>query len=235
VGFLESFCRNRKLPAMVGILENQTQIKKRITMIVSYRKYSKTMMLFSTAMLVIIGVILFSLAGFAKAKHEVTGLEPSIVQTLPFEVSKETAKEDNVVMHENKTVISAEEIQNASNILQEEVDDAEVGQKKQTPQTQEATVRIQEKNIEHEKEVVKLSDIAQKTLIVSQDKVIDSRIVQEKQNQQTQEAMVEVQEENIKDDIKIVATESSKKAPAEVLKVFREVYNISDENKDILI
>jgi bla regulator protein BlaR1 len=68
-GFLDKFCRNRRLPALVGILENKSQIKRRIAMIVNYRKYSKKMTAAAIAMLIMTGFVFFTLTGFAKEKQ----------------------------------------------------------------------------------------------------------------------------------------------------------------------
>ncbi len=87
VGFLESIYRNRKLPALVGILESRTQLKKRITMIVNFRKNSKIMMLLSNALLIVIAVAFFSFTGSAKPDYEITAPDSVILQALPVDVS----------------------------------------------------------------------------------------------------------------------------------------------------
>ena len=66
VGFLERYCQNRQLPSMSGILENKTQMKRRLTMIVNYKKYSKRMTVMAVAMLLATGFIFFTITGFAK-------------------------------------------------------------------------------------------------------------------------------------------------------------------------
>jgi len=66
VGFLERYCQNRQLSSMASILENKTQMKRRLTMIVNYKKYSKTMTVIAGALLIGTGLIFFTLTGFAE-------------------------------------------------------------------------------------------------------------------------------------------------------------------------
>jgi TonB family protein len=66
VGFLERYCQNRQLPSMAGILENKTQMKRRLTMIVNYKKYSKGMTAMAVALLLATGLIFFTITGFAQ-------------------------------------------------------------------------------------------------------------------------------------------------------------------------
>lgn len=68
-GFLDKFCRNRRLPALVGILENKSQIKRRLAMIVNYRKHSKKITTAAIFMLIVTGFIFFTLTGFAKEEQ----------------------------------------------------------------------------------------------------------------------------------------------------------------------
>jgi beta-lactamase regulating signal transducer with metallopeptidase domain len=69
IGFLERYCQNRQLPSMAGILENKTQMKRRLTMIVNYKKYSKGMTLMAVAMFLATGLIFFAITGFAQVKN----------------------------------------------------------------------------------------------------------------------------------------------------------------------
>lgn len=66
VGFLEKYCRNQQLPSLAGILENNTQMKRRLTMIVNYKRYSKTMTIMAFGLLLTTGLIFFALTGFAQ-------------------------------------------------------------------------------------------------------------------------------------------------------------------------
>lgn len=231
VGFLEKFCRNRKLPALVGILENQTQIKKRITMIINYRKYSKMMMFFSNTLLIIIGVIFFSLAG-AKENHERPGLDSSILPTLLFEVQKDLATQDNDVKYEKEAVRLAEAIQKAPVVAQDiDAKDA-VAREKLNQKTQKAMIAVQDNDIKDEKKVVRLPETTQRASVVDQDMGVKNEIEQAKQNLQTQKALVAVQDNNIKDEKEVVRlVERTQKTPAEALKIFKEVYNISSEKR----
>lgn len=68
-GFLDKFYRNRRVPALVGILENKSQIKRRLTMIVNYRKHSKKITTAAIFMLIVTGFIFFTLTGYAKEEQ----------------------------------------------------------------------------------------------------------------------------------------------------------------------
>jgi len=104
VGFLERYCQNRQLPSMAGILENKTQMKRRLTMIVNYKKYSKGMTTMAVAMLLATGLIFFTITGFAQdvkkttevpklsGEEEVADLDGNVVAVIetvhPGEVTK---------------------------------------------------------------------------------------------------------------------------------------------------
>ena len=62
IGLLESFCQNRQLPALVGILENKSQIKRRLTMIIQNNKYSKKLTLLASSLLLSVCFIFFTCA-----------------------------------------------------------------------------------------------------------------------------------------------------------------------------
>jgi TonB family protein len=72
IGFLERFCRNRQLPALVGILENKTQIRRRIAMITYYKRFSPKMTYAAFALLISIGFISYTLSGCAGIKQAQT-------------------------------------------------------------------------------------------------------------------------------------------------------------------
>ena len=78
VGFLEKFCQNCQLPSLAGILENKTQMKKRITRIVHYRKISQKMTVAAVALLVSTGFVFFTFTGVAMERQRVslTGTTP---------------------------------------------------------------------------------------------------------------------------------------------------------------
>ena len=209
VGFLENFYRNRKLPALVGILENQTQIKKRITLIINYRKYSKMMMFFSATLLIIIGVIFFSLAGSAKENHERPGLDSSIMQALPFEAQNDPAIQENDVKYEKEALRPTESTQKASVGAQDRTVKDEIEREKQNLQTQKALAEFQDNDIKDEMEAVRLTEAPQGASIVAQE---------------TQKAMVEFQDNDIKDEMEAVRlAEETQKAPAEASKVLKDI------------
>jgi bla regulator protein BlaR1 len=65
VGFLEKFCQNCQLPSLAGVLENRTQMKKRLSRIVQYRKTTLSLAVFSLVLLSSTALALFSLTGVA--------------------------------------------------------------------------------------------------------------------------------------------------------------------------
>lgn len=74
IGFLERFGQNKQLASMAYILENKSQIKRRLAMIVRYRKYSKRVTVMATTLLIIIGLGFFVFKGFAKQETHQLGL-----------------------------------------------------------------------------------------------------------------------------------------------------------------
>jgi bla regulator protein BlaR1 len=103
IGFLERFCRNRQLPALVGILENKTQIERRIAMITYYKRLSPRMTYAVFALLISIGLISFALSGCAGVKQAQTekgvyaldklGTKPSVIYAVPPKYPYEAAQE----------------------------------------------------------------------------------------------------------------------------------------------
>jgi TonB family protein len=86
VGFLERYCRNRQLPSMACILENKTQMKRRLTMIINYKKYSKKMKVMAVALLLAAGLISFTISGFAQqdSKNVTTSNAGNMIKDAEF-------------------------------------------------------------------------------------------------------------------------------------------------------
>jgi bla regulator protein BlaR1 len=59
ISLLERFCQNRPLPALAGIIENKSPIRRRITMIMSFKTYTRKMTFAAVLMLIIIGFFFF--------------------------------------------------------------------------------------------------------------------------------------------------------------------------------
>jgi TonB family protein len=76
VGFLEKFCQNCQLPALAGVLENRSQMRKRIASIVCYRKSSHKLSFAAAGLLFLAGFLLFSLTGVAAEKGGNPSPEP---------------------------------------------------------------------------------------------------------------------------------------------------------------
>ena len=73
IGFLEKFCQNRQLPALAGVMESKSQMRRRIAMITYYKRFSRKMTLAAFALLISVGFISFALSGFAEVKQGQTG------------------------------------------------------------------------------------------------------------------------------------------------------------------
>ncbi len=66
VGLLERFAENRQLPSLAGIIENRSQIKRRIKMIMNFKKHTNRMTLISIVILFMVGFVFFtSSSGFS--------------------------------------------------------------------------------------------------------------------------------------------------------------------------
>jgi beta-lactamase regulating signal transducer with metallopeptidase domain/biopolymer transport protein ExbD len=75
VAFLERYCQNRQLPSMAGILENKTQMKRRLAMIVNHKRYSKKISGMAAALLIIMGFLFYTLTGSAAGSNETSGVK----------------------------------------------------------------------------------------------------------------------------------------------------------------
>ncbi|MBN1905310.1 MAG: penicillin-binding protein 2 [Deltaproteobacteria bacterium] len=60
VSLLERFVQNRQLPSLAGIIENKSQIDRRITMILDYKGITKKVTILYILMLFIVAVVFFS-------------------------------------------------------------------------------------------------------------------------------------------------------------------------------
>ena len=73
VGLLERFIQNRQLPSLAGIIENKSQIKRRIAMIMNFKKHTYRMTLVSVFILFTVGFVFFTGAsGFSSEDQEST-------------------------------------------------------------------------------------------------------------------------------------------------------------------
>ncbi len=71
VGLLERFVQNRQLPSLAGIIENKSQIKRRIAMIMNFKKHTYRMTLVSVLILFTAGFVFFTSArGFSSEDSE---------------------------------------------------------------------------------------------------------------------------------------------------------------------
>ena len=79
VNLLERFVQNRQLPSLAGIIENKTQIDRRISMILDYKRITKKVTLVSVLMLFIVAGVFFSCSN-GRLTHRKSDIA-SIVQT----------------------------------------------------------------------------------------------------------------------------------------------------------
>jgi bla regulator protein BlaR1 len=97
VGLLESFYQNRQLPALVGILENKSQIRRRLIMIAQNKKYSRKLTFLAVSLLISICFIFFtsaqglSIEGKSKTEGR-SQLSPTMQPVLDIAASPETGK-----------------------------------------------------------------------------------------------------------------------------------------------
>ena len=71
VGLLARFVQNRQLPSLAGIIENKSQIKRRIAMIMNFKKHTYRMTLVSVFILITVGFVFFTSArGFSSEDRE---------------------------------------------------------------------------------------------------------------------------------------------------------------------
>ena len=78
VGFLEKFYQNCKLPSLAGVMENKTQMKRRITNIVHYKKYSRKLTVAAVVLFISTGFIFYTLTGVAKEKRMQSVMKPVV-------------------------------------------------------------------------------------------------------------------------------------------------------------
>ncbi|MBN1180648.1 MAG: hypothetical protein JXB49_00070, partial [Bacteroidales bacterium] len=82
VNLLERFVQNRQLPSLAGIIENKSQIDKRISMILDYKRITNKLTIISVLMLFIVAGVFFScsnrrLSDLGSGKAEMTQPEKS--------------------------------------------------------------------------------------------------------------------------------------------------------------
>ncbi len=233
ISFLENFYRNRRLPALVGILENQTHIKKRITMIINYKKNSRMMMLFSTALLFAIAVIFFSLAGFAKENYEQPVSDSSILQTLPFEIQGYPAVHNGIIKEENATIL-AKAVPMSSVIEDRGVMDM-IKHEQLNRETQTTLAKVRQNNTEVSREEMAPSGDDKKLFTITENKGAGNKQEKKGTNPETQTALADVHKNNTGDGKMAPDYKGdAKKTPVEALNVNKEEYNNYPESINIL-
>lgn len=84
VGLLECFLENRQLPALAGILESKSRIRRRIITIVQNRQYSKTLSFSAVSLFLVIGFTFFTTAkGTSTEKTPNANEQQEIVDVQP--------------------------------------------------------------------------------------------------------------------------------------------------------
>jgi bla regulator protein BlaR1 len=112
VGLLECFLENRNVPALAGILESKSRIRRRIITIVQNRQYSKTLTLSAVSLFLVIGFTFFTTAKGtstetpnANEQQEIIASQPIATDTVSLEAMKSDdsgASKDERVMQETE-------------------------------------------------------------------------------------------------------------------------------------
>jgi len=98
VGLLECFHENRQLPALAGILESKSRIRRRILTIVQNRQYSKTLSISAVSLFLVMAFTFFTTAQVistektpnANERQEIIGAQPRVTNVpLPETMAKD--------------------------------------------------------------------------------------------------------------------------------------------------
>ncbi|MFC1840089.1 TonB family protein [Thermodesulfobacteriota bacterium] len=76
MGFLEKFCENRQLPALAGVMESKSQMKRRIAMIANFKRFSRKATAVASALLITICFVSLTLSCMSGVKKAQTDAEP---------------------------------------------------------------------------------------------------------------------------------------------------------------
>jgi bla regulator protein blaR1 len=220
VSFLERFCRNQKIPALVGILESQTQIKKRITMIINYRRNSKKMMLFSTTSLLFICYIFFSIAGVSKQNNEKPGVDLSI-QQISY---KDKVAEVKVIADAKNISMSAQDSITVNEAVLQNGINQEIKQN---------VAKVKSDNINNVTTTDELTYETQNIISLTQTGGIKEKI-EKKSGNDIKATMSMVQDSNADNEKKgVLPAVETHKSSEEDFKKFKEAYNIYTEDTDL--
>jgi beta-lactamase regulating signal transducer with metallopeptidase domain/tetratricopeptide (TPR) repeat protein len=98
VSLLESFIQNRQLPSLVGIMENKSQIRRRIAMIINFKSYALQTKCALILMLFIVGVVfLTGSSGKADANKTGTADDFEESQVVSPNEGRVSDRQDNIV------------------------------------------------------------------------------------------------------------------------------------------
>lgn len=109
IGILEGFCRNRQLPALAGIIESRSQMKRRIKMVMHFRKHTSKMTFVALILFLPIGFVFFTGASGLSTEKDNTPSTPNIKHHVMIDatiISISTLENGK----ENETVISHPQI-----------------------------------------------------------------------------------------------------------------------------
>ncbi len=70
VDILERFIQNRQLPSLAGIIENKSQIRRRIAMIMNFKRHTNKMTIFSILILFAVGLVFFTSSSGLSGENE---------------------------------------------------------------------------------------------------------------------------------------------------------------------
>ncbi len=82
VGFLEKFYQNCQLPSLAGVMENKTQMKRRIANIVHYKKYSQKLRVAAITLFFSVCFVFYLFSGVAEVKQTQSSMTPEMESAL---------------------------------------------------------------------------------------------------------------------------------------------------------
>jgi beta-lactamase regulating signal transducer with metallopeptidase domain/tetratricopeptide (TPR) repeat protein len=225
VSFLDKFSRNLKVPALAGILENKAQIKRRMKMIINYKKYSKMKMVFTSIFLFFICLVFFSITGFSKEDKGKPEKDFPVTKEIPIENQSESIASKVTVVETHKEAGSF------------------------ALKSPEAPVAGKDRN-EEEKKIIRLAAITPEKTISEQDNKIENKAVPEVLDNEIKKisSMIQDNVRTINKEKKLITEENSnvqpvlkdkdkvKKKPLIEPKKDLKMYNYIDEpdNREII-
>ncbi|MBN2443898.1 MAG: hypothetical protein JXJ04_21225 [Spirochaetales bacterium] len=194
LGFLDKFRPNRKGPAMAGIIESKSQIKRRMSMIINFRKYSKRKKILTSILLILICLVFFSITGFSKDNQKPEEFVSSIIKEISLEHQKykvvpqvsDIRKENNT---DNKKVQPV--VQDKDN---ERVNKAE----ELTDKNNKLLIAARDNEVKNKKEEIKPAEVIEKAPIENKNKDMKNEIDSGEENPEITDIQIKPQDKTYK-------------------------------------